>query len=151
MSGRGKRKASGTYDFEEGHMQFSVPTVKRVNFTSTSDSGSYSTSSVLGTLPTQSIHTVLTPSPGISQLSSDSDAPQATKSKLRLRPNAMIVPDIRQHVRTALSAAIFNLRFTGLRSGTSRGDSSVAMTLLSLDMLFSLDITANPAQRHRMR
>ncbi|KAF8157650.1 hypothetical protein K438DRAFT_2073948 [Mycena galopus ATCC 62051] len=49
---KGKRKTPGSYDFEEGHMQLSVPTVKRVNFTSTSDSGSYSSSSVLGTLPT---------------------------------------------------------------------------------------------------
>jgi hypothetical protein len=50
----GKRKARGCYDFQEGHTQLSIPSVKRINFTSMSDSGSYSGSTVLGTLPTQS-------------------------------------------------------------------------------------------------
>ncbi|KAJ7857939.1 hypothetical protein B0H14DRAFT_3135672 [Mycena olivaceomarginata] len=77
---KSKRKATGSYDFEEGHMQLSVPTVKRVNFTSTSDSGSYSSSSVLGTLPTTSAYPTASPI-GIPKMQPNSDGPEAAKKR----------------------------------------------------------------------
>ncbi|KAJ6484788.1 hypothetical protein C8R45DRAFT_1075191 [Mycena sanguinolenta] len=53
---KAKRKAPESYDFEEGHIPLSVPTLRRINFTTTSDSGIYSSSAVLGTLPSSSTH-----------------------------------------------------------------------------------------------
>ncbi|KAJ7069033.1 hypothetical protein B0H15DRAFT_925884 [Mycena belliarum] len=50
---KGKRKAPTTDDFEAQHIQISVPSVKKVHFSSTSASGSHSSSSVIGRLPTQ--------------------------------------------------------------------------------------------------
>ncbi|KAF7372608.1 CxC2 domain-containing protein [Mycena venus] len=87
---KGKRKTPGSYDFEEGHMQLSVPTVKRVNFTSTSDSGSYSSSSVLGTLPTTSAYPTV-PTTGIPKAQPNSDGPEAVKNRTQ---NAELLEDL---------------------------------------------------------
>ncbi|KAJ6582631.1 hypothetical protein DFH09DRAFT_1439487 [Mycena vulgaris] len=55
MSTRGKHKTPGSDDFDTQHVSFAVPSVKKLHFTNTDASGSHSSSSVLGNLPTQQI------------------------------------------------------------------------------------------------
>ncbi|KAJ6548309.1 hypothetical protein B0H10DRAFT_1969200 [Mycena sp. CBHHK59/15] len=53
MSTRGNRKNPGSDDFDAQHVSFILPSVKKLHFTNTDASGSHSSSSVLGNLPTQ--------------------------------------------------------------------------------------------------